>query len=140
MELLLNLLWLVVATLLVVQVWRHRVSTAKWAPSSLTVAVSIVCVAALLFPAISVSDDLHVQSMLAESPAKQIANLLANLDQPAAMLPIALVLLIVASQALGSQARLVVPPEAICTLLDGFLLPVAGRAPPVVSSERALIN
>src|SRR5271168_1860660 len=68
METVLNLIWLMVA-IAGVWVWRfrwaaeHRNST-KWAPNE---CVAMLCALALLFPVISLSDDLHPEILAVDS-------------------------------------------------------------------------
>lgn len=60
METILNLLWLIVA-LLIIGFWRLRWSASKRKSRTLFISelIAVTCIIALLFPAISLTDDLH---------------------------------------------------------------------------------
>jgi len=65
MELFLNLCWL--ALLLPAYVlWRRKISSSHFARSSLVIIGTLGCALVLLFPVVSVSDDLHAVSQAME--------------------------------------------------------------------------
>ena len=133
MELFLNLLWLAVVSLLVIQIWKWRALRTDSTHGLITLVFAVLCIAALMFPAISMSDDLHLPCMISESPAKRVLQL-SSADQSASVFTVSLLLLLIASlqllsarvQALGLEAPTIIP-------LEGFLRPSAGRAPPIRS-------
>jgi len=65
MELLLNLCWLALL-LPAYWLWRQRISSGHSARSSFVVAGTLGCALVLLFPVVSVSDDLHAVSQAME--------------------------------------------------------------------------
>ncbi len=85
METVLNLIWLVVA-LTGVWLWRFRWARSRqnshrWVP---TECIAMVCVLALLFPVISLSDDLHPEILAVDSSSgkRSSAHLLAGSPHP----------------------------------------------------------
>jgi len=126
MELLLNLMWIVVVALLGAVVSaspvRREGSAIKW----LAIAGGLICVAALLFPVISMSDDLCVEYTVGESPAKHVVRVVVA-QQVQDFVSTLLVLL--AMIAFSRQIRRHVQ-QAPPTTLAGFSRPVVGRAPP----------
>ncbi len=131
MELLLNIVWLVVAIGLVIGLSLHqRVRIHK--PSTFLVVVSIACIIFVLFPAISLSDDLHPMTYATEDSARRfvsIALFLQFLALPVAAL-FALLRFDVPFQALPLWLLRETPQQRA---LDGYSSPVLGRAPPVPS-------
>lgn len=71
MELLLNLLWIVVATGVMGVILRHQCSRASRLPWA-TVLVIALFLAVLLFPVISASDDLYAQFFLTEDASRRM--------------------------------------------------------------------
>ena len=133
MELLLNLIWMTVIALLSWAVCVYRFRSSEQNYSWITVAVAIACIAALIFPAISLSDDLHVECTAIESPAKRIHQLIVNLQQTPSVLALSSVLLASTLSALLQIASRATFEEAIAAPLEGFLPPSIGRAPPLLS-------
>jgi heme A synthase len=125
-ELVLNLIWFAVATLLCVAVCRNPAGRVdgrvKWA----ALVISIVCVAAVVFPAISVSDDLHAPYILSESPEKRIVKAVA--DQPLNAFALLLMLVLIAACFLEKTRR--INDKLVPKPIDGFTPALAGRAPP----------
>jgi hypothetical protein len=68
METFLNLVWLVV-TVVAVWLWRFRWTTSRRNPrhSTRMEAVAMVCALALLFPVISLTDDLHPETVAVDA-------------------------------------------------------------------------
>jgi len=68
METILNLVWLIV-TVAAIWLWRFRWSASRSNPSQSTrmEAVAMVCFLALLFPVISLTDDLHPEIALVDA-------------------------------------------------------------------------
>lgn len=68
METTLNLVWLAV-TVIAICVWRFRWIGSRQVPrhSTKTEAVAMVCVLALLFPVISLTDDLHPETVAVDA-------------------------------------------------------------------------
>jgi hypothetical protein len=138
MEAVLNLIWLIVA-LAGVWVWRFRWARSRqnsnrWAP---TECVAIVCALALLFPVISLSDDLHPESLAVDSSTgkRNGSQLLARSLQPHEPGKIAKAHLGVAVL----PARAASPVPAITNHLTGLASSepvvrtsiVSGRSPPL---------
>lgn len=85
METLLNLVWLgVAATLLVV--WGTHVARARQIRSRSLAAIALVCVICLLFPVISMTDDLNSGNLAFLEPSKA-KRLLASVHLAAIVLP-----------------------------------------------------
>jgi len=68
METILNLVWLAV-TVAAIWLWRCRWATSRRNPTHSTTmeAVAMVCVLALLFPVISLTDDLHPETVAVDA-------------------------------------------------------------------------
>lgn len=131
MELLLNLIWITVVTLLCVGVWRNRLNGADPKHSWSVAAVAVVCIAALIFPAISLSDDLHIECTAIESPGKRIHQLIVNVEQTGVVIALwtsMLLASIFSAQAKRNQFD--TGEAATAAPLEGFLPPSLGRAPP----------
>ena len=130
MELLLNLIWMAVAILLCLAVWRHRLAEAELTHPWKIAAIAVVCIAALIFPTISLSDDLHLECAAVESPSKRILQMLANVQHTGVVIALWATMLLVSVFA-QSQKTLGDTTEAAATApLEGFLSPCTGRAPP----------
>src|SRR5271167_2121270 len=133
MELLLNLIWLAIAAGGLVAFMRSRRRSARMAYIPYVQAlIALACVVVLLFPVISASDDLHPAQAVVEDASKKLQLALAPLHlqrtNPSsfmlpAMVAIYLTLALVVSQPVRSAA---IPAR----ILDGALVPSAGRAPP----------
>ncbi len=131
MELLLNLLWLAVVSTLVIQVWKRRAASEEASHNLLIFGLALVCIAALIFPAISMTDDLHLECMIVENPTKRILQATPGLDHSPGVFAVSLLLLLIASLRLMSAHRLSLRLQfSPVAPLDGFLRPAAGRAPP----------
>ncbi len=129
LELLLNIVWLVVAVGLGIGLsFHHRVRIHK--PTAFVVALAIVCIIFLLFPAISLSDDLHPVTYAIEDSARRFVSivlLVQSLAIPVAAL-FSLVHFDVPLQPLPLWFRSEAPQQRA---LDGYSSPVSGRAPPI---------
>src|ERR1700752_2042144 len=140
METILNLIWLAV-TVATVWLWRFRWSVARRNPlhSTRMEAVAMVCVLALLFPVISLTDDLHPETVAVDAASgKRNACLIAAGGTPGRAPSLGSG----THHAVGILAR---PFAAICGhSSDLALLPTpckvnslanssAGRAPPSLS-------
>ena len=130
MELFLNLFWLGTILLLFASGWWHRSGGTKLHHGWKIRAVALMCISVLIFPAISLSDDLQMESMAVEAPTKRISQPMVNSHQTGVVLALwesALLLSIFATPPRDTNwttdLTLTVP-------LDGFQFPSAGRAPP----------
>lgn len=89
-ETFLNLIWLVIA-LGALGVWRYRWLPSRLAPRSRALPdfVALICALALLFPSISLTDDLHpvIVAVDAASGKRNGASLLARASQPSHAAP-----------------------------------------------------
>lgn len=127
MELLFNIAWLAIVGIVGIVVVARRRAIA------LPVAIAaLVCVAILLFPAVSVSDDLHQEVLLVEDSSKRIAQAL-GVNHAVHFDTAVLFLAIVALASLFAFAsRILTAPRMACRTLDGYLLSADGRAPPAL--------
>ncbi len=130
MELFLNLCWLMLA-LPAYLLWRQRVSTNPWGRASLVIICTLGCALVLLFPVVSVSDDLHAVAQTMEESKRGMHHLGACCRSHQAVdhdllrvLPAYGPLNIVAT-----QVGMVVPLSASSLELHLAAIP-AGRAPP----------
>ncbi len=130
MELLLNLVWVLIAATALS--WHLR-SAPKDCKQFLLALGALCCALLLLFPTISVSDDLHVQAFVCEdsSPTKRMATAVVHVA------PIYhLAVFFIFSTLLAALCRTIwfvrsaSPVPYLSALLDR---PVLGRAPPALS-------
>lgn len=132
MELLLNLIWLTLAVGALFAFVRGRRGSAWLAgvPYRKSL-VAVACIAVLLFPIVSASDDLHPTQAVMEEASKRVRVVaplhLLRTSPPPPMLPALL--------ALCLMCALVVlrPLHGIASTvraLEGEIVPSAGRAPP----------
>jgi hypothetical protein len=128
MELLLNLAWLLVAVVSAVGLLRHipreRNSAGFW-----VIATAMLCVIVLLFPVISMTDDLHAEVFMTEESGKrrviaiQVEHLLANLQAVAAQRATAVIM---PAGSIWSTAR----ENAVPRPLEGTRPDWSNRPPP----------
>ncbi len=94
-------------------------------------AVVIACIAMLLFPAVSLSDDLHVECVAVESSGKRAYQLMLDTLQMSAALVvfastvIAAIIALLLRKAVANTADIFLQNP-----LDGFRFQFVGRAPP----------
>ena len=125
MELFFNIAWLaIVGVLGILFVARRRTVV-----SPITIA-ALVCVAMLLFPAVSVSDDLHQELPLVEDSSKRLARTLGfdravHFDVAAFLAIVVLTSLVVFASSVPTTLRMT------RRQLDGCAQVVGSRAPPV---------
>lgn len=133
MELFLNLVWLAVAIVLSVFLTLHNRTRAR-KPSVFALTVTIVCIVFLLFPPISISDDLHNTHCAMEDSSRKCA-------APVVMVQV------VTAPAIGSPAAIEYQPSQrvlerlrteapLIHTVRGFLSPTEGRAPPLGSRSK----
>lgn len=127
MELLLNIVWLVVAVGLGTLLALHQ-RKRKEKVAVLTVALTFVCLAVLLFPPISISDDLHPVKFTIEDCARKSASLGFTMQPQIFPLiaGIALVSVLCPPFVTCLQER----TETIHQIHDGFSSPTESRGPP----------
>jgi hypothetical protein len=133
MELLLNLLWLVVAVGLTGFLLRHQRTRALRPHWGIVLAATLFIVV-LLFPAISASDDLYGELFLSEDASRRAHNVItAHLELAPA---VALLSSILFSPSLGGlrSSEHIVESSALISLPSAFRLASGLRAPPVVAS------
>src|ERR1700722_19591720 len=130
MELFFNALWFVVSAGAIIALLRRRHCLSE--PKQFLCLASVLCAAAILFPSISISGDIHVETFVVEdsSPAKRLTRAIAHAS------PIALAFWF------GSAILLlvfVVPNRRSWPVIEGFpsfirtplfLRDLMGRAPP----------
>ena len=78
MELFFNALWFVVSAGAIIALLRRRHGLCK--RKQFLRLASVLCAAAILFPSISISDDIHVETFVVEdsSPAKRLTHAIAH--------------------------------------------------------------
>lgn len=130
MELVLNLIWLAVVFLLSAETYRRRAFEADPVQNGKTFVVILACIAILLFPAISLSDDLHMEYATAEGPIKNLYQILQSAGS--AIIPsfIASLLLCAILAALARKSEFGIAENAFHPI-DGFLPKLHDRAPPL---------
>jgi thiol:disulfide interchange protein len=130
MELLLNLVWLVAALLVAAAAWTRAKSETSGNQFWL-LAVAVICLWVVLFPAISMTDDL--QQVIFASEENPQSLLLSDIHRQTTATPQLLSVLallsllpafLIASRDFLSRSFVVPPP------LEGFLRPVISRPPP----------
>lgn len=130
MELFLNLVWVVIAG---TALWCHLRAASRHRKQFLLALGALCCALLLLFPAISVSDDLHVQAIVTEdsSPTKRLASVITHVA-PVYQIAIFFVFssLLAALFRTVCFVRTATPAPYLSALLDR---PVFGRAPPALS-------
>ncbi|HMK28939.1 MAG TPA: hypothetical protein VK473_04580 [Terriglobales bacterium] len=95
------------------------------------VIASLVCIATLLFPAISLTDDLHVEYLATDAPAKRISQLLSTHHQKGTVVIFAVLLLLITALSFSASALWGTASSERSSLpLDGFLVSLIARAPP----------
>lgn len=131
MELLFNIFWVLIAIGICVFGIRHN-RNREDAPGVFTGVVAIACVVFLLFPCISISDDLHDVNGMFEDSARKSISAFVHI-QPLVMPAVGLLALSEAPQI--SQALLwhAAEESAAPRTLDGFVSLAEGRAPPTLS-------
>ncbi len=136
MELALNLLWGLIFALALCQWVRHARAQRHERCVTIRSAGLLVCVAFLLFPVISTSDDLHSTEFIEDAAfgSRKVRAGLAShfLHSGGATIFIAPVLPSVAPPAITSEA--VLHFSSVLTLA-GAVLPRAGRSPPFLFSR-----
>lgn len=132
MELFLNLVWLAVAIAVSVSLALHnRARTRR--PSAFILAVTIVCIIFLLFPPISMSDDLHDLHCAMEDSSRKCVSPLQTV-QLAVAPAIGLLALTEFRPSLRILARLSSEGPRLRTL-HGFFSLSEGRAPPMAAAR-----
>src|SRR5271166_3951080 len=138
MELLLNLIWLTLAVGAFIAFARGQRVSARMAQAAYYRSlVALACVAVLLFPIVSASDDLHPTQAVVEEASKRVQLAVAPLHllrtSPAQlMLPAILALWLVCALVVLQSFR---PLASTACVLDGAIIPAAGRAPPSCYNE-----
>jgi hypothetical protein len=129
MELALNLVWLAVAITAAVRfaVWRRD----QRASRQLVVALCAVCVLALLFPIVSVTDDLHTDAAAAEETSAMRRVALVTITHVATLAVAVTPFDLAAGTAhLTQRAGLVDTSAHIAKALEGFAAIASLRGPP----------
>lgn len=139
MELLLNAVWLTLAsTALLTLLWNHR--SRSGSHSILLSLGALVCSSALLFPSISITDDLHLDVFVIEdsNSTKRIATAIAH-AAPAA--PVAWFGIFIFVGFFLTSPRLTSARACGWRIAEGisqyeppvFIRPLPGRAPPLIA-------
>lgn len=133
MELLLNVIWMSLAVLAFMGFLRSRHLSSRLSLVSCRKSLlALACGVVLLFPVVSVSDDLHPTQAVMEEASKRIQLSVSPLHLQSAgmllfMLPATLALCLMCSPVL-LQLWHPLPLKALP--LRGMIVPAAGRAPP----------
>lgn len=133
MELLLNLIWILLALLALLVFLRGRDASRQIARVPYRKSLlALACGVLLLFPVVSASDDLHPAQAVVEEGSKRLQQVVAPLHPQSTslllfMLPATLALCLMCSLLV---LQLLHPPALKARLLDGAIVPSAGRAPP----------
>lgn len=130
MELLLNLIWLAVGLLMTAAVCR-RVCTGLSARECLQLGVAVLCLWVVLFPAISMTDDLQQVPFASETRTFQLSGTHGHQYLNLLFVSLLLLLSLQASFAISYFARRVMVGPA--SLHEGFLRRVVSRPPPVLA-------
>lgn len=128
MELLLNLVWLA-AALLVVAVGFTHASAGASSAERWQIAIAVVCLCVILFPVISVSDDLQQVEFASESRTVVLSEVHSHLHTNLLFISLLLLLLLQAILAVSYFSRKMFIPAFP---LDAFLCLVVSRPPPAV--------
>lgn len=135
-ELLLNVVWALTAAAAVTWWLRQNTSRSRW--SVPVQFCALYCALALLFPAISASDDLHAAQLAVEASdaSRKVLKIIApvRVSASADWLQISSAPLLTLSSALRQDfitIGLVVEPEALASALS-FSYTITGRAPPTL--------
>lgn len=131
MELLLNLIWITLATGAFLIFLRSREHSAGGQISYHRALIALGCVALLLFPVVSASDDLHPSQAVLEDASRRIQHFVSPMQSsgPNPAVPM-LFMLLVLSFLVASLAWEPRGSEPATLTLDGYLRLRAGRAPP----------
>lgn len=135
MELLLNLVWLLLA-LPAYWLWRHALRSREGRrSSSLQCMLALACVLVVLFPVISATDDLHaMRAEIEESPASKRNLRQAGSDKPGNWQAYSQIPIVVASMNAISAPSDAGRQESLIPVAPALSTPVAaysGRAPPI---------
>lgn len=135
MELLLNLVWLLLA-LPAYWLWRHARHPRELGKfSSLQCLLSLACVLVILFPVVSATDDLHaMRAEIEESPASKRNLRQAGSDKSANSQAFSHIPVVVASSSVipaPSDAGWQLSPRPVAPALSTPVEQYTGRAPPV---------
>lgn len=134
MELLLNLIWLTLAVGTVFAFLRgRRVSAWLVGVPCRKSLVALACIAVLLFPIVSASDDLHPTQAVMEDAAKRVRVVaplhLLRTTPPLPMLPALLAFCLMCALVVLQLLRAIATTASV---LKGAIVPSAGRAPPLL--------
>ena len=127
MELLLNLVWLLVGG---IALWSFLGSSSRGQKQLLSALVALFCAILLLFPAISVSDDLNFQAFVSED--SNVSKRLLSAAQTSSVEYWAPPLLAFLFTLFGCPRWFIRTTKSISRLSSLFDRPVLGRAPPAL--------
>jgi hypothetical protein len=132
MELLLNLAWLALALLAFTVFLRRKAPAWHSRGSHRTSLLALACVLMLLFPVISVSDDLHPTQAVLEDATKRVQQMVTphqheSFSSSPSMVQALLALYLLAALVMLATWRPVV--SAACVICRSRR-PISGRAPP----------
>lgn len=134
MELLLNLIWIVLAGGAFLAFSRRPYQSHGDRIPYWRSLLALACILFLLFPIVSASDDLHPTQAMVEDATKRVQHLVSPLQLSLSrsampVLPVVLFLWLMLALSLCKRQQ---PAELTVRELDGWRTPSAGRAPPFV--------
>jgi hypothetical protein len=132
MELLLNLIWVTLGMgAFLTLMWRRPQSSLGGLPYHRAL-LTLACVLLLLFPIVSVSDDLHPTQALLEEAPKRIQHFVSPLQaaHSSYSLPMLSMLLTLSVWCAPAAWQLWPPLESSTHALSGYRFSSHGRAPP----------
>ena len=134
MELFLNLLWLVLSAALLRHTVVHARSRAASVCATARLLLVLGCVLLLLFPFISITDDLHASADAMEDWSFSVRKVRAVIEHPISPLSAGLLLLIASIIALAAPLAQLgwIVRQADIPPADSFIRVLPGRAPPLV--------
>lgn len=130
MELLLNAIWAIMAG---TAIWAFLSSAPARRKQFLLAFGALCCALLLLFPSISVSDDLHFQAFVSEdsNPSKKLINTAHSGAEHFTMILFVLGALLAALFRVIAFIRIAAAAPCLSSLLER---PILGRAPPLLSA------
>ena len=129
MELLLNLAWLLVALVCAVGLL-HRAPRNLHSTKFWVLATAMLCVVVLLFPVISMTDDLHAEVFMAEENGKRRVNAL-QVDHQFSNLQAVAVQLVTPVLSLSRSSWPPAREAAVPRMLEGIRPDWSNRPPPL---------
>ena len=133
MELLLNLVWVVIALVVLSAFGLQRKQRSRSARARMTGLVAVVTVLILVFPVISIDDDFHPVIGSLEDSTKRILQTPVSFDHSQDAPAIAFLAAVLLLQSLPTPGKAARPARSDhdCRFLECARMPRDGRSPPV---------